>query len=40
MEKPNPKSPEECMEAAFLAGGEEGAAMPPASTHSSTPHGH
>ena len=41
MEKLNPKSPEECMEAAFLAGGEEGAAaQPPASAHSSTPHGH
>ena len=41
MEKLNPKSPEECMEAAFLAGGEEGtAAAPPASTHGSTPHGH
>ena len=40
MEKLNPKSPEECMEAAFLAGGEEGAATPPTSTHSSTPHGH
>ena len=40
MEKLNPKSPEECMEAAFLAGGEEGAAAPPASAHSSTPHGH
>ena len=39
MEKLNPKSPEECMEAAFLAGGE-GAATPPTSTHSSTPHGH
>jgi mono/diheme cytochrome c family protein len=40
MEKLNPKSPEECMEAAFLAGGEEGSATPPTSTHSSTPHGH
>jgi mono/diheme cytochrome c family protein len=40
MEKLNPKSPEECMEAAFLAGGEEGAAKPPTSTHSSIPHGH
>lgn len=41
MEKLNPKSPEECMEAAFLAGGEAGAASPPpASAHSSTPHGH
>ncbi len=40
MEKLNPKSPEECMEATFLAGGEEGSATPPASTHSSTQHGH
>lgn len=39
MEKLNPKSPQECMEAAFLAGGEAGAA-PPVSAHSSTPHGH
>ena len=40
MEKLNPKSPEECMEAAFLAGGEEGEAAAATSTHSSTPHGH
>ena len=40
MENLNPKSPEECMEAAFLAGGEEGAATPTTSTHSSPPHGH
>jgi mono/diheme cytochrome c family protein len=40
MEKLNPKSPEECMEAAFLAGDEEGSATPPAPAHSSTPHGH
>ncbi len=40
MEKLNPKSPEECMEAAFLAGGEEGATALPASSHSSIPHGH
>lgn len=40
METLNPKSPEECMEAAFLAGNDEGAAAPATSTHSSTPHGH
>ncbi len=40
MEQLNPKSPEECMEAAFLAG--EGGDAPAAatSTHSTTPHGH
>ena len=40
MEKLNPKSPEECMEAAFLAG--EGGDAPAAATsaHSTTPHGH
>jgi mono/diheme cytochrome c family protein len=40
MEKLNPKSPEECMEAAFLAGGDDEAPAAAASTHSSTPHGH
>ena len=39
MQALNPKSPEECQEAAFLAG--DGDAPPPAaSTHSTTPHGH
>lgn len=37
MQQLNPKSPEECQEAAFLAGGEE---APPAPAHSSIPHGH
>ena len=37
MEKLNPKSPEECMEAAFLAGGEDAA---PAAAPSATPHAH
>lgn len=40
MEKLNPKSPEECMEAAFLASGEEGTTTSPSPAHSSTPHGH
>ena len=40
MEKLNPKSPEECMEAAFLAG--DGGEAPPtgAAAHSSQPHAH
>ena len=37
MEQLNPKSPEECQEAAFLA---EGGEPPPAAAHSSIPHGH
>lgn len=41
MQKLNPKSPEECLEAAFLAGDDDDAATSPSkSTHSSTPHGH
>ena len=36
----NPKSPEECQEAAFLAGGDEEAPAAATSTHSSQPHGH
>ena len=40
MEQLNPKSPEECMEAAFLAGEGGDAPAPATSTHNSTPHGH
>lgn len=40
MEKLNPKSPEECMEAAFLAAEGGDAPAPATSTHSTTPHGH
>ena len=40
MEHLNPKSPEECMEAAFLAGEGGDAPAPATSTHSTTPHGH
>ena len=40
MEQLNPKSPEECMEAAFLAGEGGDAPAPATSTHSTTPHAH
>lgn len=40
METLNPKSPEECQEAAFLAGEGGDALAPATSTHSTTPHGH
>lgn len=40
MEKLNPKSPEECMEAAFLAGGGDEAPAAAAPAHSDQPHGH
>lgn len=40
MEKLNPKSPEECLEAAFLAGGEEEESAPAAPAHDAQPHQH
>ena len=40
MEKLNPKSPEECQEAAFLAEGDEEAPAPATSTHSTQAHQH
>lgn len=40
MEKLNPKSPEECQEAAFLAAGDEGTPAPATSTQDTQPHQH
>ena len=40
METLNPKSPEECQEAAFLAGGSDEETAPPAAAHDAQPHQH